>query len=399
MKSVILLLLAAVCLVSAKVYYKETFDDASYTDRWVVSTSKDAEGTAGKWELSTGDFSGDDKISSGLKTSQDARFYQISSKISEPFSNKGETLVLQFSVKHEQKIDCGGGYIKILPAGLDQATFNGDSPYNIMFGPDICGSSTKRIHAIFNYKGENHLIKKDVKCETDQLTHVYTLIVKPDNTYQILVDGEEKAAGSLTEDWDMLPPKEIKDPEKSKPEDWVDEAKIADPEDKKPEGYDDIQPEIVDPEAEKPEDWDDELDGDWEAPMIDNPEYKGPWRPKMIDNPEYKGEWEHPLIPNPDYVEDNELYAYESNAFVGFEIWQVKAGTIFDSIFIGNDVAEAKAFADETYGAIKDAEKTAFDKKEDERRAKEDAERKAREAEEEEEEEDEEEEDDEKDEL
>jgi len=27
--------------------------------------------------------------------------------------------------------------------------------------------------------------------------------------------------------------------------------------------------------AKKPDDWDDEEDGEWEAPMIDNPEYKG----------------------------------------------------------------------------------------------------------------------------
>lgn len=30
------------------------------------------------------------------------------------------------------------------------------------------------------------------------------------------------------------------------------------------------------------------MDGDWEPPMIDNPEYKGEWRPKQIDNPNYK---------------------------------------------------------------------------------------------------------------
>ena len=29
------------------------------------------------------------------------------------FSNEGKTLVIQFTVKHEQKIDCGGGYVKV----------------------------------------------------------------------------------------------------------------------------------------------------------------------------------------------------------------------------------------------------------------------------------------------
>ena len=32
-------------------------------------------------------------------------------------------------------------------------------------GPDICGPGTKKVHVIFNYKGENKLIKKDVRCK------------------------------------------------------------------------------------------------------------------------------------------------------------------------------------------------------------------------------------------
>ena len=64
-------------------------------------------------------------------------------------------------------------------------SFGGDTPYSIMFGPDICGYSTKKVHVILTYKGKNHLIKKDIKAETDELTHVYTLVVKPDNTYKV----------------------------------------------------------------------------------------------------------------------------------------------------------------------------------------------------------------------
>ena len=37
-------------------------------------------------------------------------------------------------MKHEQNIDCGGGYVKLFPSDLDQSEMHGDSPYNIMFG-------------------------------------------------------------------------------------------------------------------------------------------------------------------------------------------------------------------------------------------------------------------------
>jgi len=264
------------------------------------------------------------------------------------------------------------------------------------FGPDICGYSTKKVHVIFNYKGKNLLVKKEPTAETDQVSHVYTLLVKSDNTYEVFVDGESKQKGSLEEDWDFLEPRKIKDPELSKPDDWVDDAKMDDPEDVKPEGWDDIPKQIDDPEAEKPEDWDDEADGEWEPPMIDNPEYKGEWKAKRIDNPDYEGPWVHPEIDNPDFVEDDELYMYESFGVVGIDIWQVKAGSVFDNIILTDSLEEAQEFMKETYTKNKDAEKKMFDKAEEDRRAKEEEERKkeeeerkAREAEEEEEEEDE----------
>lgn len=80
----------------------------------------------------------------GLQTSQDARFYAVSNKF-KPFSNKDKPLVVQFSVKHEQSIDCGGGYLKVFDCKLNQKEMHGESPYEIMFGPDICGPGTKKV--------------------------------------------------------------------------------------------------------------------------------------------------------------------------------------------------------------------------------------------------------------
>ncbi|KAJ3400403.1 hypothetical protein HDU80_006990 [Chytriomyces hyalinus] len=43
-----------------------------------------------------------------------------------------------------------------------------------------------------------------------------------------------------------------------------------------PEGLERLNPSAAF-DAENPEDWDDEMDGEWEAPRISNPEYKGEW--------------------------------------------------------------------------------------------------------------------------
>lgn len=51
------------------------------------------------------------------------------------FSNKGRTLVLQYQVKHEQDIECGGGYVKLMSGPVNQKHFGGDTPYR--WGSDL----------------------------------------------------------------------------------------------------------------------------------------------------------------------------------------------------------------------------------------------------------------------
>merc|ERR1711962_1273857 len=244
---------------------------------------------------------------------------------------------------------------------------HGDTPYHVMFGPDICGPGTKKVHVIFTYKGKNLLTKKDIRCKDDEFTHLYTLILNSDNTYEVRIDGEKVESGALEADWDFLAPKKIKDPEAKKPEDWDDNAKIDDPEDKKPEDWD--KPELIpDPDAKKPDDWDDEEDGEWEPPMI--------------NNPEYKGEWIHPEIDNPEYQADDNLYEFDDIANIGFEIWQVKSGTIFDNIIVTDDIKEAEEFAKNTFFKTKEEEKKMKDEQDAEDRKKQDEEDKKRKEEE-----------------
>src|SRR5262249_45847807 len=139
-----------------------------------------------------------------------------------------------------QTIDCGGGYLKVLKSGYDAKNFQGETAYNIMFGPDICGYSHKIVHFILNRRAQNRLIKKNGNAESDEYTHVrrasltilflippsfqvYTGVLNSDNTYAIYIDGEKKQEGAIEDDWSILPPKTINDPAQSKPSDWVDD--------------------------------------------------------------------------------------------------------------------------------------------------------------------------------
>merc|ERR1711862_1031981 len=151
----------------------------------------------------------------------------------------------------------------------------------------------------------------------------------------------------------------------------VDTSMMDDPEDKKPDDWTD-EKRIVDEEAKKPDDWDDEEDGEWEAPMKDNPDYKGEWSVKRISNPAYKGFWEVKKIDNPEYKHDDKVYSFADFGFIGFDLWQVKGGTIFDNVIVCDDKAEADAFAAK-WKALSTVEKEEKKKEED---TKKDAEKK-----------------------
>ncbi|XP_060089083.1 calreticulin-3 [Heteronotia binoei] len=321
---------------------------AKWQERWVLSQHKS---NYGKFRLTAGSFYGDPEADKGLQTSENLKFYAISSRF-KPFSNKGRPLVIQYTVKHEQRIDCGGGYVKIFPSDLNQKNMSGESQYFIMFGPDICGSDTKKVHVILNYKSKLYPNKKQIRCKVDGFTHLYTLILRPDHTYEVRIDNEIVASGILEDDWDFLPPRRINDPTVKKPEDWNEEAEMDDPDDSKPEDWD-VAEYIVDNSAEKPEDWDDVRQGVWQPPLLKNPLYRGEWQPRKIPNPNYMGVWPHPQIENPAYVPDESISVYENISVIGLDLWQVRSGTIFDNFLITDEEAYAEEFGDETWGETK----------------------------------------------
>ncbi|XP_066491631.1 calreticulin-3 [Tiliqua scincoides] len=366
-QALVVFVLSLAWAARSTVYFQEQFlDGARWQERWVLSQHKS---NYGKFRLTAGNFYGNQETDKGLQTSENLKFYAISSRF-KPFSNKGRPLVIQYTVKHEQKIDCGGGYVKIFPSNLDQKNMSGESLYYIMFGPDICGSDTKKVHVILNYKDKLYPIKKQIRCRVDGFTHLYTLVLRPDHMYKVKIDNEVVAEGVLEDDWDFLPPRKINDPSVKKPEDWDDTAEIEDPEDTKPEDWD-VSEYIVDNSAEKPKDWNEAKQGTWEPPLLKNPLYRGEWKPRKIANPKYQGIWPHPQIDNLEYVPDASISIYKNISVIGLDLWQVRSGTIFDNFLVTDDEAYAEEFGDETWGETKYPEQQMNQKQiEDEKKMK-----------------------------
>merc|ERR1711972_360754 len=77
---------------------------------------------------------------------------------------------------------------------------------------------------------------------------------------------------------------------------------------------------------------------------------------KKIENPAYKGEWKPKQIPNRDYEEGVQLAAFDS-AYVGYELWIVNNGTIFDNILVTDDIEYAKKKGEELWRPTSKGEK------------------------------------------
>lgn len=390
------------------VYLMETFDDMAMVEKiWVRSQAKkegvdeDIAKYDGIWSVESAErlaLTGD----RGLVLKSKAKHAAISAQLKRPFVFSSKPLVVQYEVNLQNGQECGGAYIKLLSGQdgrVNLKTFHDKTPYTIMFGPDKCGNEFK-LHFIFRHVNpisgeveEKHAKRPRDKIEEpfkDKKPHLYTLVIRPDNSYEISLDHVIVNSGSLLEDFTppVNPPKEIEDPNDSmpnewderekipdpeavKPEDWDEDApmQIADPEAVKPKGWLDDEPEMIpDPTAEKPEDWDDEMDGEWEAalinnplcsevpgcgewkpPMVDNPNYKGKWRPEMIDNPNYRGKWKPRRIHNPDYFEDLEPFKMTPIDAVGIELWSMSDNILFDNILVTDNIADAYQFAQDTF--------------------------------------------------
>jgi calreticulin len=88
------------------------------------------------------------------------------------------------------------------------------------------------------------------------------------------------------------------------------------------------------------------------------------------------------LIANPDFVDDDTMYAFDDIAFAGFDLWQVRGGTIFDNVVITTSVDEATKIAEATWKPLHEIEeklKKAADEEAERIRKEEEAKREAEE--------------------
>lgn len=396
----LLLFVLRTYLENQNLFFQETFDSADCQSSWTYSGVKNSPLSSKSY---TGEFKRvklDDNDNHGLQMMDQNSYYGYAKLLKWPFFFNRSMLIVQYHVKIPSNLTCGGAYIKLLSTDdkIDLSLLGENTPFTIMFGPDRCGS-LMRFHFIFQHKNplndsyeEKHLkdipINKFSHIFSDNAFHLLKLKLFNTNTYQILLDHRIISSGSLFTNFipPVNPPEFIEDPEDTKPQDWDDREFIPDPSVSKPVDVDQSEPPYIpdpkvkkpddwledeaefipDPTAVVPSDWDDSVDGEWEADLIENPKCKnkhcGKWTPPQIPNPKFK-KWETPLIKNlaykgkfkprvisnPNFFKDKNPYKMCPFSAIGFELWAVEQGVIFDNILITSDEGISNHFDSVTF--------------------------------------------------
>ncbi|KYF47644.1 calreticulin family protein, partial [Toxoplasma gondii ARI] len=224
------------------------------------------------------------------------KFHGVARRLSPPIKDTlKEHFVFQYELLQTRPLTCGGGYVKLLDFPEEQSLkeFNHLTDYLVMFGPDICGDSNV-VHFILKVynpvtkEWTEHRLDAPPRLIPSPLSNLLTLWIKPDDTFEILIDGSVVRQGSLLKD--MVPP--------------LQPAKTL----------------LVGHEAE--------------ADSRDEAETK-----KAAASG----------IPNPAYFKLEHAHRLRNINAVAMELWTVEGGTAFDNLIFAKSIDAARAFAKKTF--------------------------------------------------
>lgn len=403
-------------LPDCKVIYYENFSDPNVLDYWTKSYDHHY---SGKWKAEQLYQLQSRRGERGIVMKTQGKSHAISHKFRHPISFlPNETFILQYEARAEFIFMCSSGFIQIFTSpSFNPEELTNETEHFIEFGPERCFNFNQTRFTILTYetdpttgkrKAIEHKLKHTHWIPTDEITHLYTIIIRPDGTFEYMIDNRSMRNGTFIDDFDppLFDTPYIDDPADVKPLDWDDRVLIPDPNEVKPDDWDDNAPfnipdpkkknppegwlidepkYIPDPKAVKPASWDDEKMGPWQPPSVPNPKcfrvpgcgpYKPPlvrnpkargvWKPKLIQNPNYKGEFRPRKIKNPNYkppkitksdADTNsnnstsltEKFVMPTITGIGFNVWTAYRDFAFTNILIANDVEAVKRWNSEDF--------------------------------------------------
>jgi hypothetical protein len=206
--------------------YFESFAERTAEYAWIPS---DAPNYTGAWQIehTRAPRMAPQEAALVMKTAN--AHSAVSTAFQKKIHVENKTIIIQYEVRPQSGLTCSGAYLKVfsderfLPSLLTNET-----RYTILFGPDRCADDAQ-IRFIYNHfhpvrrvylaKALRHRIRPPL----DALTHLYTLVIRPNASFSIWVDNVEKKNGSLFFDFTppLLEPREIDDSTDVRPKNFA----------------------------------------------------------------------------------------------------------------------------------------------------------------------------------
>jgi hypothetical protein len=195
------------CVTSTELYFEETFDhdDVFASGKWQTSVQPlyVSQPLKVKASVSAPESHRHDM---GIQLTQEMKHYGFGAKLNSPVSiSPRQSLVLQYEVKFEEGLTCGGAYVKLLRRTSPDhdvmlPQLDTDTPYSVMFGPDRCGAVNK-IHLIIQHfnpvsnQWEEKHFNETIPVHGDKNTHLYSFAIHGNNDFEIRVDNKIAKSG------------------------------------------------------------------------------------------------------------------------------------------------------------------------------------------------------------
>jgi calnexin len=375
-------------LPACKLLFFENFSDPDPFHRWVPTNSSNY---SGLWVAQQTYSVPTRKGERALVTENYSQNYAISHQFRHPIETRGKLLLVQYEVRSQYFFDCTSAVMTLYtdPA-FNSSELNNDTSWFLSFGPYRCGDiNESRFHILKD--GTVHKMKHPHWIPVDTVTHLHTLIIRKNGTFEVLLDDKSIRNGTFSADFDppLFEAPTIDDPRQKKPPDWDDRVYVPDPNGVKPADWDDDAPEripyaarltpppgwLVDEpprvprtDAKQPDDWDEDKMGKWRPPsmrnpacakapgcgpynppMVPNPKARGKWKAKYVRNPNFKGEWKPAQIPNPSYHGQSTEFVIPPLTAIGFNIWAKNRDVAFTNIAIANEEEGIRAWNREDF--------------------------------------------------
>jgi hypothetical protein len=179
------------------VLYFESFDGPG--DDWLEST---APGYNRAWSINQTAYPQTHEGERALIEATGRGLSAVSHRFPRPINVANKTLVLQYEMRAQFRYRCLTAGIKLFSdPQFDPSTLTNETEYTILFGPDVCAFSRVAFELGFRNPDTNrieiHNFTDSPPAPKDRKTHLFTLIIRPDATFSILIDTEQKKEGNL----------------------------------------------------------------------------------------------------------------------------------------------------------------------------------------------------------